>query len=116
MLSRMNFAATLAANQRFNLARDAAALPPDARNACSNTCSRRFRTMGFNSTQTQAMLDYLRSARVDGNGCAAAAASIPGLTRLIVGAGEYAVQLTAETQRRRGQHEFLDDVNSSRAA
>jgi len=48
----------------------------------------RFRTMGFQPSQTQAMLDYLRSTAWTGAD-AQLQQRIPGLTRLIVGAGEY---------------------------
>ena len=87
MLSRMNFASTLAANQRFNLARD---LGPYRQSPESvlNYMLARFRTMGFAATQTQAMLDYLRSTPWTGTD-AQLQQRIPGLTRLIVGAGEY---------------------------
>ena len=49
----------------------------------------RFQTLGFNAQSTTAMIDYLRS----GNGWTGSDAQlqqrVPGLTRLIVGAGEY---------------------------
>ena len=87
MLARMNFASTLAGNQRFNLARD---LQPYRQSPDSvlNYMLARVRTMGFTSTQTQAMLDYLRSTQWTGTD-AQLQQRIPGLTRLIVGAGEY---------------------------
>ena len=87
MLSRMNFASTLAGNQRFNLARD---LQPyrSSPDSVLNYTLARFRTMGFSQTQTQAMLDYLRSTTWTGTD-AQLQQRVPGLTRLIVGAGEY---------------------------
>ena len=87
MLARMNFASTLAGNQRFNLARD---LQPYRQSPDSvlNYMLARFRTMGFATAQTQAMLDYLRSTQWTGTD-AQLQQRIPGLTRLIVGAGEY---------------------------
>jgi uncharacterized protein (DUF1800 family) len=87
MLARMNFASTLAGNQRFNLARD---LQPyrQSPDGVLNYMLARFRTMGFDASQTQAMLDYLRSTAWTGSD-AQLQQRIPGLTRLIVGAGEY---------------------------
>jgi uncharacterized protein (DUF1800 family) len=87
MLARMNFASTLAGNQRFNLARD---LQPyrSSPDSVLQYALARFRTMGFNPAQTQAMLDYLRSTAWTGTD-AQLQSRIPGLTRLIVGAGEY---------------------------
>jgi uncharacterized protein (DUF1800 family) len=87
MLSRMNFASALAGNQRFNLARD---LQPyrSSPESVLNYMLARFRTMGFSATQTQAMIEYLRSTTWTGTD-AQLQQRIPGLTRLIVGAGEY---------------------------
>ena len=48
----------------------------------------RFRTMGFPATATTAMTDYLRSTAWTGSD-AQLQQRIPGLTRLIVGSGEY---------------------------
>ena len=87
MLARMNFASTLAANQRFNLARDAQPYrqSPDR---VLEYMLQRFPNMGFTSTATVAMSEYLRSTAWTGND-AQLQARVPGLTRLIVGAGEY---------------------------
>jgi uncharacterized protein (DUF1800 family) len=88
MLQRMNFASALASNQRFNLARDAGAhrQSPDR---VLTYMTGRFPTMPFSGQASTAMLDYLRS----GNGWTGTDAQlqtrIPGLTRLIVGSGEY---------------------------
>ena len=88
MLQRMNFSSMLAQNQRFNLARDAGAhrQSPDT---VLRYMTGRFQTIPFSSTASNAMLDYLRS----GNGWTGTDAQlqtrIPGLTRLIVGSGEY---------------------------
>jgi uncharacterized protein (DUF1800 family) len=87
MLSRMNFASTLAGNQRFNLARDWQPYRESPERVLEYALAR-FRSMGFNQTQTQAMLDYLRSTTWTGAD-AQLQQRIPGLTRLIVGAGEY---------------------------
>ena len=88
MLSRMNFSSTLAANQRFNLARDATPHRQSPDRVLDYMLSR-FQTAGFSPTATTAMADYLRS----GNGWTGTDAQmqqrVPGLARLIVGAGEY---------------------------
>lgn len=87
MLARMNFASTLAANQRFNLARDAQPYrqSPDR---VLEYMTARFRTMGFSPTQSTSLLEYLRSTAWTGTD-AQLQQRIPGLTRLIVGSGEY---------------------------
>lgn len=87
MLTRMNFSSTLAANQRFNLARD---LQPHRQSPerVLEYMLARFRTMGFPATATTAMTDYLRSTPWTGSD-AQLNQRIPGLTRLIVGSGEY---------------------------
>jgi len=87
MLARMNFASTLAANQRFNLARDAQPYRQSADRVLEYMLAR-FPNMGFTSTGTVAMADYLRSTPWSGTD-AQLQARIPGLTRLIVGSGEY---------------------------
>jgi uncharacterized protein (DUF1800 family) len=88
MLTRMNFSSALAQNQRFNLARDAQPYRQSPERVLEYMLSR-FQTIGFNAGATAAMVDYLRS----GNGWTGTDAQlnqrIPGLTRLIVGAGEY---------------------------
>jgi uncharacterized protein (DUF1800 family) len=87
MLSRMNFASTLAGNQRFNLARDWAPYRATPERALEYALTR-FRTMGFNQTQTQALTDYLRSTAWTGTD-AQLQTRIAGLAHLIVGSGEY---------------------------
>jgi uncharacterized protein (DUF1800 family) len=88
MLTRMNYAASLAQNQRFNLARDAAPYRQTPGSVLEYMLAR-FQTLGFGAESTAAMMDYLRS----GNGWTGSDAQlqqrVPGLTRLIVGAGEY---------------------------
>ncbi len=87
MLTRMNFASTLAANQRFNLARDAQPYRATPERVLEYMLSR-FRTMGFPTTATTAMSEYLRSTAWTGSD-AQLQTRVPGLTRLIVGSGEY---------------------------
>jgi uncharacterized protein (DUF1800 family) len=87
MLARMNFAASLAGNQRFNLARDAQPYRQSPERVVEYALSR-FRSMGFSAAQVTAMTDYLRSTTWTGTD-AQLQTRMPGLTRLIVGAGEY---------------------------
>ena len=87
MLSRMNFASTLAGNQRFNLARDLQPYRQTPERVLEYMLSR-FRTMTFSPTATTAMTDYLRSTAWTGAD-SQLQQRIPGLTRLIVGSGEY---------------------------
>ena len=87
MLSRMNFASTLAGNQRFNLARDAQPYRQTPERVLAYMLAR-FPNMGFSTTATTAMSDYLRSTTWTGAD-AQLQQRIPGLARLIVGAGEY---------------------------
>jgi uncharacterized protein (DUF1800 family) len=87
MLSRMNFASTLAANQRFNLARDAQPYRQTPERVLEYSLAR-FRTMGFAPSQITSMTEYLRSTAWTGSD-AQLQQRVPGLTRLIVGSGEY---------------------------
>jgi uncharacterized protein (DUF1800 family) len=87
MLARMNFSSTLAANQRFNLARDVQPYRQSPERVLEYMLAR-FRTMAFNPTATTAMTDYLRSTAWTGAD-AQLQQRVPGLTRLIVGSGEY---------------------------
>jgi uncharacterized protein (DUF1800 family) len=87
MLSRMNFASTLAGNQRFNLARDAQPFRATPERVLEYMLTR-FRTMSYPASATNAMIEYLRSTPWTGND-AQLQQRVPGLTRLIVGSGEY---------------------------
>lgn len=87
MLMRMNFASTLAGNQRFNLARDAQPYRQSPERVLEYMLTR-FRAMPFSTAQTTAMTDYLRSTTWSGSD-AQLQTRIPGLARLIVGSGEY---------------------------
>ncbi len=87
MLTRMNFSSTLAQNQRFNLARDVQPYRQSPDRVLEYMLSR-FQTIGFSDVATTAMTDYLRAAGWTGTD-AQLNKRIPGLTRLIVGAGEY---------------------------
>jgi uncharacterized protein (DUF1800 family) len=87
MLARMNFASTLAGNQRFNLARDAQPYRQTPERVLEFALTR-FRTMGFSASQVTSMTEYLRSTAWTGSD-AQLQARVPGLARLIVGSGEY---------------------------
>ena len=87
MLARMNFSATLAQNQRFNLARDAQPYRQSPDGVLAYMLAR-FPNIGFSSTATAAMSDYLRSTAWTGTD-AQLQQRVPGLARLIVGSGEY---------------------------
>lgn len=88
MLARMNFSSTLAANQKFNLARDAQPYRQSPERLMAYLLAR-FPTMGFSPTATNAMLDYLRSGPAWTGSDAQLQTKSAGLARLIVGAGEY---------------------------
>jgi uncharacterized protein (DUF1800 family) len=88
MLARMNYAAMLAANQKFNLARDAQAHRQSPERVLGYLVSR-FPTAGFGSGGYSALLDYLQ-AGISWNGNEAQLnTKVAGAVRLIVGAGEY---------------------------
>ena len=87
MLQRMNFSAALAQNQRFNLARDAQPFRSSPDRVLEYVLSR-FKTMGFHGGAQAAMADYLRTSAWTGSD-AQLQQKVPGLTRLIVGSGEY---------------------------
>jgi uncharacterized protein (DUF1800 family) len=88
MLARMNYAATLAANQKFNLARDAQPYRESPERVLGYLLSR-FPNAGFSGAGSAALLDYMR-AGVNWSGSEAQMNSkVAGAVRLIVGAGEY---------------------------
>ena len=88
MLSRMNFASTLAANQRFNLARDAQPYRADARTRARIHRWRGSGRWALRRRRSTSMTEYLRSTAWTGAD-AQLQQRVPGLTRLIVGSGEY---------------------------
>lgn len=88
MLSRMNFAATLMANQRFNLQQ---ALR-DGRNspeAMLDAALDRFTPMALPDSTRTALLDYLRQGVSYPLSDAQLTNKASGLSRLLVGSGEY---------------------------
>jgi uncharacterized protein (DUF1800 family) len=87
MLARMNFGSTIAANQRFNLARDAQPYRT-APDRVLEYMLARFRTMGYTASQTASLSEYLRSTAWTGTD-AQLQQRVPGLAHLILGSGEY---------------------------
>ena len=88
MLQRMNFSAALAQNQRFNLAADAAPYRGSPDQVLAYMLGR-FQAIGFTPTATTAMNEYLRAGITWTGSDAQLQSKVPGLARLIVGAGEY---------------------------
>jgi uncharacterized protein (DUF1800 family) len=88
MLARMNFAAALAQNQRFNLAREAAAArsSPEALVALFTD---RLSTMPYDSAPYGALVSYLQAGGTWTGSDAQLQAKAGGLARLIVGSSEY---------------------------
>jgi uncharacterized protein (DUF1800 family) len=87
-LSRMNYAATLASNQRFNLARDAAPYHQSPDRVLDYLLPR-FRNAGFNADGRAALVEYLQAGLTWNGSTAQLNSKVPGAARLIVGAGEY---------------------------
>jgi hypothetical protein len=88
MLSRMNYAATLAGNQKFNLARDAAPYAQSPERLVEYLLAR-FPNAGFNGDGYAALLDYMRAGITWNGSSAQLNTKVAGAVRLIVGAGEY---------------------------
>ena len=89
MLARMNFAAQLATNQRFNLRDARAADGAVARGAALATCSTGSRRRRSRATSYDALLDYARAGGAWTGSDAQLATKAAGLAHLIVGSGEY---------------------------
>jgi hypothetical protein len=88
MLARMNFAATLAGNQKFNLARDAQPYRQSPERVLEFLLQR-FQNAGFTGDGSAAILDYLRAGGAWTGSDAQLNIKVAGAARLIVGAGEY---------------------------
>jgi hypothetical protein len=88
MLSRMNFAATLMNNQRFNL-QTASAAHRASPEALLEFLLGRYSFTPLSSDVTNAMLDYLRQGGPWTGADAQLASKASGLSRLIVGSAEY---------------------------
>jgi uncharacterized protein (DUF1800 family) len=88
MLARMNYASTLASNQKFNLARDAAPHSQSPERVLGHLLAR-FPNAGFNTEGRTALLDYLQAGPSWNASTAQLNTKVAGAARLIVGAGEY---------------------------
>ena len=88
MLSRMNFAAALMANQRFNL-QQAAASARSSPEALLESLLKRFSPAPLPAETSAALLDYLRQGGAWTGADAQLASKAAGLGRLIVGSSEY---------------------------
>jgi uncharacterized protein (DUF1800 family) len=88
MLARMNFAASLAFNQRFNLGRDAGVGRSSPQGVMSVFLDR-FSPAAYDSEPYNGLLDYLRSGGPWTGSDAQLVVKASGLTRLIVGSSEY---------------------------
>ena len=88
MLARMNFAATLAANQRFNLARDAAVAKSSVDDFVSYFIDRLTAT-DFDAPPYAALQAYVSAGGAWTGSATQLQAKAAGLTRLIVGSSEY---------------------------
>jgi uncharacterized protein (DUF1800 family) len=88
LLARMNFASTLAQNQRFNLARDAQPYRQSPERLLEYMLAR-FPTIAFSATARAAMVEYLQAGAGWSGSEAQLQQKVPGLARLIAGAGEY---------------------------
>ncbi|MEZ5291218.1 MAG: DUF1800 domain-containing protein [Vicinamibacterales bacterium] len=88
MLSRMNFSAALAGNQRFNL-QQASAAARSSPEALLDLHLRRFTPAPLSAETTAALLDYLRQGVTWPVSDAQLASKASGLARLVVGAAEY---------------------------
>jgi uncharacterized protein (DUF1800 family) len=88
MLARMNYAAAIAADQKFNLALDAAPYGQSPERVLRFLLDR-FPNTGFGAEGTAALLEYLQAGNSWNGRTAQLTAKVPGAARLIVGAGEY---------------------------
>jgi uncharacterized protein (DUF1800 family) len=88
MLARMNFAATLAANQRFNL-RDQARGQVDSHESLLSFMLDRLTPAEFGQDAYAALLDYARSGGAWTGSDTQLATKTSGLVHLIVGSGDY---------------------------
>lgn len=88
MLARMNFAATLAGNQRFNLVADARRFKSSPDQVLSHYLDV-LTAAGFDSGARSDLLVYLRAGGTWTGSDAQLATKVPGLVHLIVGSSEY---------------------------
>ena len=88
MLARMNFASTLASNQKFNLGRDAGVYRGTPERVLGYFLSR-MTPARLDSSQYNELLDYLRADGAWTGTEAELNTKASGLARLIIGSGEY---------------------------
>jgi hypothetical protein len=88
MLARMNFAAQLATNQKFNL-RDAARPHAETPDALVTHVFDRLRPQAFSASSHGALLDYARTGVTWPASEAALATKVAGLVHLVIGSGDY---------------------------
>jgi uncharacterized protein (DUF1800 family) len=88
MLSRMNFAATLATNQRFNLRDESRAFGRTPELLLTYLLDR-LTPASFDRNAYQTLLDYIRAGGAWSGSDAQLLTKTPGLVHLIVGSGEY---------------------------
>ena len=86
MLARMNFAATLAANQKVNLAQAVPEATRSSGDALVTYMLERFSPMGYSDAARAALVAY---AGGTGTGSSDVAARVAGLARLLMGSAEY---------------------------
>jgi uncharacterized protein (DUF1800 family) len=89
MLARMNFAATLASNQKFNLARSFSATERAQAERVLAGMLQRMTPAPFAANETTELLSYLNAGGSWTGSDLQMNAKAPGLARLIAGSGEY---------------------------
>ena len=89
MLARMNFAATLASNQKFNLARSFSATERAQADRVLTGMMQRLTAAPFAANETTELLGYLNAGGAWTGSDAQMNAKAAGLARLIAGSGEY---------------------------
>jgi uncharacterized protein (DUF1800 family) len=89
MLSRMNFAASVAANQKFNLARSFSAAERAQPDRVLNAMLQRLTAAPFQTSELNELMAYLNSGGPWTGNDTQMNAKAPGLARLVAGSGEY---------------------------
>ena len=89
MLARMNFAAMLASNQKFNLARSFSAAEREQPDGVLEGMLRRMTPAPFAPNETTELLRYLAAGGPWTGSDTQMSAKAPGIARLIAGSGEY---------------------------
>ena len=89
MLARMNFAATVASNQKFNLARSFSAAERAQPSRVLDAMLQRFTPGPLAASEKTELLNYLNTGGPWTGSDAQMQAKAPGLARLLAGSGEY---------------------------